>query len=317
MMTITHRPFAGEADLEMIAELLKRCEAVDQLDEYSTADELRREFETPGFDIERGLRLWLDADQTLIGFGQLWIDNLTDGFLWFRVDPTARNGDLDHEIIAWAEGIMREEGRRAGTQAELRCFRRVDQEAANAVLEQNGFTIARYWWKMARALGEPIPEPNFPDGITLRHVTSLDEAAAWTACFNESFIDHHNHHPLAVEERLHTMAGPDYRFEHDLIAVDSDGTFAAFDLCEIRRDENARTGRNEGWISKLGVRRGYRRTGLGRAILLAGLQLLAHEGLDTAVLVVDATSPTGANHLYESVGFRVVLTWVSYVKVVE
>ncbi len=54
----------------------------------------------------------------------------------------------------------------------------------------------------------------------------------------------------------------------------------------------------------LGVRRPFRRNGLARALLTRSLQLLKAENLTTAVLVVDADSPTGATHLYEAVGFK-------------
>ncbi|MGL5063733.1 MAG: GNAT family N-acetyltransferase, partial [Microcoleus sp.] len=78
--------------------------------------------------------------------------------------------------------------------------------------------------------------------------------------------------------------------------------------------ENDRTGRNEGWIGVLGTRRGFRKLGLGRAMLLAGLQRLKAAGVDTAILGVDAENPSGALRLYESTGFRKIRNSISYVK---
>ena len=93
-----------------------------------------------------------------------------------------------------------------------------------------------------------------------------------------------------------------------------DGTIAAFDLCQIDPAENERNGRNDGWIGILGTRRGYRKLGLGRAMLLAGLQHLKANGVENARLNVDAANPTGALRLYESVGFSVLHSWQSYEK---
>ena len=56
-------------------------------------------------------------------------------------------------------------------------------------------------------------------------------------------------------------------------------------------------------MNTLGVRRPFRRSGLGRALLTQSLLLLKGEGLTKAVLHVDADSPTGATRLYEAVGF--------------
>lgn len=64
----------------------------------------------------------------------------------------------------------------------------------------------------------------------------------------------------------------------------------------------------------LGTRRGYRRRGLGRAMLLAGLRVLEQAGMDDAKLGVDAENPSGALRLYESVGFGRIRTWVTHAK---
>ena len=38
------------------------------------------------------------------------------------------------------------------------------------ILTQSGYQPERYFYKMIRPLTEPIPEPVFPPGYTLRHV---------------------------------------------------------------------------------------------------------------------------------------------------
>lgn len=67
----------------------------------------------------------------------------------------------------------------------------------------------------------------------------------------------------------------------------------------------------------LGTRRGFRKIGLGRAILLAGLHRLKAEGLETALLGVDTDNPTGATRLHESVGFRILHTFATHEKGIE
>ncbi len=325
MMTLTMRPYAGEADLEAIANLINACEAVDQLDEGISVSELRQEFDDPSVDKARDIRLWEDADTQLVGFGQLWIPptgEVIDGYLWFCVHPTARSGDLERRIIAWGEGRMREVSQERSVEVKLRSSTRAEQcdspsqtlRDRIARLQSHGFIADRYFFSMERSLDEPIPEPCLPVGFTIRPVKSNEDDEAWVELFNQSFIDHWNHHDLTLESYKHWLSDPNYKPELDLVAVAADGTFAAFCHCHIRLEDNKRSGRNEGWISTLGTRRGFRRMGLGRAMLLAGMQRLKAAGIDTARLGVDTENPSGAGRLYESVGFRKVYTRIMYVK---
>ncbi|MGQ4646967.1 hypothetical protein [Lyngbya aestuarii] len=49
------------------------------------------------------------------------------------------------------------------------------------------------------SLAEPIPEPQLPEGFTLRHLRGEQDAQAWVEMFNETFIDHWNYHPQTIE----------------------------------------------------------------------------------------------------------------------
>lgn len=320
MVTLTARPYAGEADLEPLVHLINACEAVDRMDSGTSVPELRRSFDHPSLDKERDIRLWDDANGQLVGFSRLWIpptDEVIDGFVGFRVHPTARGSDLQKQIVAWAEGRLREVGQERGLLVKLRSGTRADQSQRIAVLESCGFKPDRYFLTMERSLSNPIPEPQFPQGFTLRQLKDEQEIEAWVEMYNQTFIDHWNHHVLTVERVKFELTQPNYRPELDLIAIAPDGKFAAFCHCEIRPEENARSGRNEGWIVTLGTRRGFRKQGMGRAMLLAGMQRLKAAGVEIVKLGVDTENPSGALRLYESVGFRQVYTNISFVKDVQ
>jgi mycothiol synthase len=312
------RPYAGEADLQAVCDLLNACDAVDQLDDNYALEDLRVEFSDPRLDLTRDLRLWEDAQGRLVGFGQLWTvpneEAVQDANLYLRVHPAARDNDLESEIIAWGAGRAREVGRERGKPVQLRAGTKDYDARGIAILERHGFQTIRYFFKMARPLDAPIPEPQFPAGYILRHTAGAADAAAWVACFNESFIDHWSFHPMTPETHATWLEHSNYRAERDLVAIAPDGTFAGFCFCWISPDDNARNNRNEGWIDMLGTRRGHRKIGLGRALLLAGMHRLKADGVDTAVLGVDAENPTGALRLYESVGFTKASTWVSFAK---
>lgn len=312
------RPYAGEADLEPIAHLINTCDAVDKLDQGASVNELRSDFSAPSVDQARDLRLWEDADGKLIGFGFLWItepSETIDGYLSFYLHPSARGSNLETQIIGWGEERMQFVRQERGGSVNLRSDARDYQSDRIITLESHGFTSDRYFFIMERSLAEPIEQPQIPQGFTLRQVKPEEDAVAWVDLHNQSFIDHWNYHPLTVENLQHWLNEPTYRPELDLIATAADGTFVACCHCYIDPDNNTRIGRNEGWVDVLGTRRGFRRMGLGRAMLLSGLHRLKTASMDTARLGVDADNPNGALQLYESVGFRKVYTQISYVKV--
>jgi mycothiol synthase len=306
-------------DVQAVCDLLNACDAVDKLDDNYTADDLAIEFNHPELSKEHDLRLWHDAAGTLVGFGQLWIredaEGMLEGSLYMRVHPGAREQGIEEEILAWAETRTRSAAQERNLPARLRSGSKDYDTTRLDLLAAYGYTLVRYFFKMARPLDQPIPAPQFPEGFTLTHTADEAGMARWIEAFNLSFIDHWNHHPATVEGHVHWLSSPKYRPEGDLVALAPDGTtVAAFCLCWIDPEENARNARTEGWIDVLGTRRGYRQIGLGRAMLVAGMHYLKAQGVDTAVLGVDAENPTGALRLYESVGFGKQSTWVTYRK---
>jgi mycothiol synthase len=312
------RPYAGEADLAPLCDLINTCAAIDQPEDSIDEESLRLWINTPDRDLAHDVRVWEDAAGRPVAFGLVWAptpkpeEDTATSRLAQWVHPAVRRQGVETEIFAWAEARARTVA--AGKPGELYCGVHQGDTYGEGIRTEHGFTVVRYFFKMARPLDQPIPEPQFPAGYTLRHVASDEDVERWVDLLNWSFIDHWNYRPTTVEQHKHWLAVSHYRPEHDLIAVAADGTFAALCFCSINTAENARSGRNEGWIDTLGTRRGHRGIGLGRAIMLAGLQLLKREGVATALLDVDAENPTGALRLYESVGFQTVSTGVAYRK---
>jgi len=317
--------YAGEADLPAIRDLLNACIAADQLasEPAATVASVRQDLTAPEVDLDRDVRLWRARAGHLGAYGLLHIaaadeDAVLDAHLFFRVDPQARDQGLEARLVDWAVTQARAVAHERGQPAHLRAGLHRTTPAYIAyrqtVLVGLGFRPVRYEYKMARPLDRPIPAPRFPSGYMLRHVDGAADRAAWIEAFNWSFIDHWNHHPLTAEQQDHWLSSPHYRADGDLIAVAATGEVGGFCRCWIDSDDNAATGRHEGWIDTLGTRRGHRKIGLGRALLLAGLHWLQAQGLRTAVLDVDAANPSGALGLYRSAGFEIVNTIATYQK---
>lgn len=317
MLTLAMRPYGGEKDNEAIARLFNTCAAFERVDRWLSVNEVRLAFEMPSFDPTRDIRLWEDAEGNLIGIGGMRILESAeeiDGSFWFRVHPNACNSELGRQIIAWGEQRMREVDRKPGVCVRLRAGSRDDLSDRITLLESCGFKSERFLLDMEMSLFATFPQPQFPEGFTLRNSQGEQDSEAWIEMRNQSFIDHWNYHVWTVERYRHFLTDPHYKPDLDLIAVAPDGTLAAFCLCHINPEQNQQIGRKDGWINLLGTRRGFRRIGLGRAMLLAGLHQLKAAGMATAKLGVDADNPNGALQLYESVGFHKVHTNISYFK---
>jgi ribosomal protein S18 acetylase RimI-like enzyme len=143
-------------------------------------------------------------------------------------------------------------------------------------------------------------------------VEGEEDAETWVETFNQTFIDHWNHFELTVEAFKNKLDDPTYRSDLSLVAIAPDDTIAA--LCDCYIIEKDGPDIEQGWINVLGTKRGFRKQGLGRSILLAALQNFQAEGLDTVILYVDAENLSGATRLYESAGFRRVNTQIAYMK---
>lgn len=316
MATLKLRSYQGETDWQAIVNLVEACETIEKLDEEATTYELKLKLSAPYLDRCRDVLLWENEADKLIGLSLLDIaesKEAIDGYLWLYVHPTERNRGLEKEMIAWGEKRMREVKRERNFPTNLRTYCRDVAKEKIRLLESQHFTIDRYFPTMVRSLAEPIPAPQFPAGFKLTHVSGEQDIQPWVDLFNDSFIDHWNHHDLTVETMCHWMRDENYRPELDLVAVSPEGTFAAFCDCQIKPTQK-RESLVEGWIEFLGTGRRFRKMGLGKSMLLAGLQHLKAAGADIAKLSVDADSLTGATKLYQSVGFQFVETWLSWVK---
>jgi ribosomal protein S18 acetylase RimI-like enzyme len=217
-------------------------------------------------------------------------------------------------MVAWGEQRMRQIAAEKGVTVKLRSGVRECLSERIDLLKNCGFSIECYLLAMERSLLEPISEPQLPKGFTIRHSGGIEDAEAYVEMYNQTFIDDWNYHPWTVEQYQHLLTDPNYQPEFDLIAISSDGTFVASCCCYISPEQNNINRCKASFISGLGTKRGFRRQGLGRAMLLSGMRKLKSEGMDIAKLFVNTDNLNRAKQLYKSVGFSEIYTNISLVK---
>jgi mycothiol synthase len=146
--------------------------------------------------------------------------------------------------------------------------------------------------------------PTPPAGVVLRSHRGGEERAVWAA-HQEAFRDSWGHdeddpYDGWVEDRVESPS-----FDPDLwVIADADGEVAGISLCRIRN--------GRGWVGVLGVRRPWRRLGLGATLLRESFRRFWERGERSVGLGVDAESPTGAVRLYEREGMSVDHRTVTY-----
>lgn len=318
-MTLTIRPYQGERDLQPIADLINLCIAHDHEDGYRSANDLQLAFTAPDVNPAEDIRLWVAPEGHVLGYAHLWIPDPSEsaaaavGHLGFRLHPDVRGKGLEKDLFAWAGDRTLAVARSQDCAAQLRVSCRDDRHDLLALYAEAGFEFERRFVRMGRSLAEPIPNASLPEGFSVISGDQID-VAAWVEMHNQTFIDHWNFHPLTVEQANHYLTDPEYRPELDLVAIAPDGTYAAFCYSHIYEEENRAFQRQTGWINILGTRRGYRRLGLGRAMLLMGLQRLQAASMTTALLGVDSQNPNQAYQLYDAVGFQKRFASSGYVK---
>jgi len=162
---------------------------------------------------------------------------------------------------------------------------------------------------LARPLCEPIPPPTLPAGFEIRTLKGRNEVEGWVQLHRAAFGTDH----MTIEERLAMMSGADYDPDLDLVMTGPDGRLAAYCMCQIFREENGRTGRNEGYTDPVATHPEFQRRGLAKALLLTGLRLLQERGVETAIMGTNSENEK-MQRAAKAVGFRVESATVWFAK---
>jgi mycothiol synthase len=178
----------------------------------------------------------------------------------------------------------------------LRVWAHGDLPAARALAARAGFAWIRSLWAMRRPLADPLPEPVFPPGVTLRTFRVGADEAAWLDLNRKAFASHPEQGAWTAEDLSLREREP--WFDPDgFFLAERDGKLAGFHWTKIHG-----TPPQVGEVYVVGVDPAAQGGGLGRGLTLAGLHYLRSQGLPEVMLYVDEDN-TAAIRLYESLGF--------------
>jgi mycothiol synthase len=165
-------------------------------------------------------------------------------------------------------------------------------------VESAGFEPTRTTLQLRRPLPvEPAARGDAPAIVTRAFESGRDEQA-WLAVNNRAFAWHPDQSDQTVDDLRRHEAEPWFRPEGFLVHESDDGHLDGFCWTKIHEREDPPVGE----IFVIGVDPSAHGRGLGRALALAGLDWLHDQGLDHAMLYVEADNAPALG-LYASMGF--------------
>ncbi|HJR79545.1 MAG TPA: GNAT family N-acetyltransferase [Anaerolineales bacterium] len=300
---------ARPEDVEPALELFNAwSRSVIQEDEITDANAIRNEWKSPGFDPGNDIRLVFAPNGELAGYIEVWttVKPPVHPWIWGRVHPNYEDMGIGTWMLNWAEqrALRALENTPEGLRFAPRVGTYRKAEKPKRLFAEMGYHLIRSSYNMLIEIDGPVPEPAFPEGITLRTYNAKTDAAAAYRAVEDSFRDHFGFVKQPFEEALK-------RFRHFwedegsdptlmFLAMDGD-EIAGINLCRPHAFDDPEMG----FVGTLGVRRPWRKRGLGLALLRHSFNEFYRRGKRKVGLGVDAQNLTGALRLYESAGMRI------------
>ena len=252
--------------------------------------------EFPSFDLERDTRVAVE-DGRIVGYAEAVQLPDDEKLVFADVRAAPQHADASAALLDFVEQRARE---LAAGDGRLRIWTAERAEAWRRFLEAHGYEVQRYSLRMVADLAEEPPEPEWPEGILVRTRSGEEDDRAAYEVQRETFADQGDDYVAETfQDWLHWVKREPFDPALWFLAFDTD-ELAGISLC---RSEWA--GDDElGWVSVLGVRRPWRREGLGSALLHHSFRELRARGCKRVGLGVRADNATGAVRLYERVGMR-------------
>lgn len=219
------------------------------------------------------------------------------------VDPSVRRQGIGMALVEAMEAALE-----STPDGPLILFPPHGSEDALTFLHALGFEYDHTLWGLRLDEGSSFPPPALPDDITLAPYRD-DDVLAYIDLINTAFADHPVPLRVTIEQIEHVHASP--RFDPAAIAIlrDARGEMIGFCTTGIDREDDP----VKGYINLLGLLPGQRGRGLGRWLLLWGIERLRSQGVARIELGVEANNDR-AMTLYRSVGFDPVDEWPQWMR---
>lgn len=301
---------ATREDIDALHGVFAAADAVDHPSWVTPREEVADTFDLPHIDHARDTLIGFAEDGGAIAAGSSFLhpsrDEKLSVHLAGSVHPAWRRRGIGRELFDWQNRRAEQQvAEAAPTAASLPVELKTYAEAVNvghqALAAAFAFAPERWFATMVRQRSE-IPDVAQPDGVEVVAYSSDREDDAREAR-NDAFRDHWGSLPSTTEGWAKFVGSEFFRGDLSRLVVDGEGRILAFCLVTVNHDDWEARGRSNAYIDLIGVVRDRRRQGLAPLVIAHALQAIADADIDEAILDVDTASSTGANTLYEGLGF--------------
>ncbi len=303
-IAIEWRP-AVAADAAALSDVFNRIADADDTPERLSADTMEHELTSMFAPLEERTVVGRIEDE-VVCYGTVYHRPAeTDEariYVAAYVSPTLQGRGLEDAIVDWSTAVASDVLDAVEVPSKYICAWLYKQQRDEADrFARRGFEAVRHWWEMERPLDDDLPV-ELPEGID---VVGWDDTHSEPVRLveNAAFADHWGSAPMSETDwQTRMLDSPGFRRDLSFVAAAGDEV-VGFSYNEVYEEDWEAAGRSEGWISGLGVLREWRKRGIATALLSASMNAMRKDGLEAAMIGVDSSSPSGAQHLYRSVGF--------------
>ncbi|HUO46232.1 MAG TPA: GNAT family N-acetyltransferase [Acidimicrobiia bacterium] len=304
-MEFSLRPLTA-ADIEGVFRLNRRVEEHDSIPIVTPLEEFEDWLHDPHFDLTADARVAV-VEGALVGWARIWHrpsgEREERAYLLGAVDPDHRGRGIGTALFTWQRS--RAEEKLEAVDEELPRYLRAQaydfEESALQLYERQGMAVVRYQDELLRTLADLPPLPHI-DGITIIPWDQIYSEQA-RLVNNDAFADHWGSTPRDQRAWEHDLAASGSKLDLSFLALDHDQV-VGLTLNAHFPDDQAVTGRLDGWIFQLSVASAYRGRGIASGLIISSLHAFKDASFDHAALGVDSENLTGAYRLYERLGFR-------------
>lgn len=303
------------SDASELSALFNSVGEFEDLPERLSPESMVHELEAYYDPLDERTMVVRDGDGAIVGYATAFV-RPTDStekraYVNVLVAPGIRDRGLEDSLLDWAVAVGSKLLNDTDGDRKYLCgwFYKKQEKLAQRFAAR-GFDAVRHWWEMERVLDRGILDAAESGFAVVPWQEDHSEPARHV--YNEAFADHWGSAPMDSETWFKlVVANPNFRRDLSLVAL-ADGEVVGYSANETYPEDWEAAGRSEGWIGGLGVVRGWRKRGIATALLARSMAAMKADGLDVAMIGVDAASPTGAQALYQSVGFATRITGTTW-----
>ena len=311
----TLRPVQPDVDAAALVELVNTDSAHVGNPIRDSVEDMMEELTGSEIDVARDTLIAVAPDGSAIGWA--FANRVTNPkkprvFLFGRVHPAHQGRGIGRALLRWTKARAEEilDGHPGGTvqvqnfEGDVRARRLCESEGARAI---------RWFAEMVHTFAntrEEVATP-LPAGLRVVPFATIETEKA-RLLHNHCFADHWGSSAMTEATWRDRIEASSVRIAASEAVIDEYGTPVAYQISE-EFPQDAETLGNLRWLATLGVHREHRGKGLATHLIQRHLSQARREGFEGSALGVDSDSLTGANALYERLGYTRLQGSVRYI----